>query len=114
MATNFKIMINKLQKACNEKFDAKLLYNKTQIYSEKSDKTVTFLSIKKATLDPKTGKIKNVELFNTTSELQVVKFLRDYWYELNGWEIEKDDEEWEEQKRKYQERKAKGITPDRW
>lgn len=111
MATSFKVMINKLQKACNEKFDARLLYNRTQVYSEKANRTITFLSVRQATTDPVTGKRKNIELFNTTSEVQVVKFLRDYWYELNGWEIPKDDEEWEKQKQKYQERKAKGITP---
>lgn len=111
MGANFKSMINKLQKACNDKFDARLLFNRTQVYSERTGKTITFLSIRQAVIDPVTGKRKNIELFNTTSELQVVKFLRDYWYGLNGWEIPKDDEEWERQKRKYQERKSKGITP---
>ena len=115
MATSFKTMINKLQRACNERFDARLLYNKTQVYSTKANKPVTFLCIRQAVMDPETGKTKNIELFNTTSEVQIVKFLRDYWYELNGWEVPKDDKEWEEQKRKYQQRKQKGITPpDAW
>lgn len=111
MGTSFRVMINKLQKACNDKFDARLLYNRTQIYSEKTGRTVTFLSIRQAVVDPKTGKKRNIELFNTTSELQIVKFLRDYWYELNGWDVPKDDEEWEKAKEKYRERKEKGITP---
>ena len=110
MATNFGTMIVKLQKACNQKFDAKLLYNKAQIYSEKADKPITILSVKKAVFDKKTGKTKNVEIFNTTSELQVVMFLRDYWYELNGWEIPKDNEEWEKAKEKYKQRQQKGIS----
>lgn len=111
MATSFKVMIHKLQKACNEKFDARLLYNRTQVYSEKTKKTITFLSIRQATVDPITGKKKNIELFNTTTELYVVLFLRDYWYGLNGWEIPEDNEGWEKEKKRYQERKAKGITP---
>ena len=110
MATSFRTMIYKLQNACNKNFDAKLLYNKTQVYSDKADKPITFLSIKQSVIDEK-GKRKNVELFNTTSELYVVMFLRDYWYALNGWEIPKGDEGWEKEKQKYQERKAKGITP---
>lgn len=111
MGTSFKQMIHKLQKACNENFDARLLYNRTQVYSEKTNRTITFLSIRQATVDPKTGKRKNIELFNTTSELYVVLFLRDYWYSLNGWEIPKDNEGWEKEKQKYQERKSKGIVP---
>lgn len=104
-------MINKLQTACNDRFDAKLLYNRTQVYSKKAEKNITFLCIRQAVFDEKTGKYKTVELFNTTSELQIVLFLRDYWYELNGWEIPKDNEEWEQAKKKYQNRKEKGITP---
>lgn len=110
MGTSFKAMIHKLQKACNDKFDARLLYNRTQVYSEKAGKPITFLCIRKATVNEK-GKRKNIELFNTTSELQVVLFLRDYWYQLNGWEIPKDNPQWEEAKKKYQQRKEKGITP---
>lgn len=111
MAKNYKKLIYKLQTACNKQYDARLLYNKTQIYSEKADKPVTFLCIRKAVTDPKTGKHKNIELFNTTSELYIVMFLRDYWFSLNGWEIPEGTEGWEKEKQKYQERKAKGITP---
>lgn len=110
MARSYKKLIYKLQTACNKQFDAHLLYNKTQVYSEKADKPVTFLCIRKATVDEK-GKRKNIELFNTTSELYIVMFLRDYWYSLNGWEIPEGTEGWEKEKQKYQERKAKGITP---
>lgn len=115
MATNLKGLIHKLQTACNDRFDARLLFNRTQVYSEKFGKTVTFLCVRKATIDPKTGKKKNIELFNTTSELYVVMFLRDYWYELNGWEIPESDEGWEREKKRYQERVKKRITPpDEW
>lgn len=110
MATNFNTMIRKLQQACNSKFNAKLLINRGQIYSNKADKTINILSIKQAVFDQKTGKNKNVELFNTTSEKDAVFFLRDYWYELNGWEVPKDNEEWERAKEKYRTRKSKGIT----
>ena len=110
MARSYKKLIYKLQTACNKEFNARLLYNKTQVYSEKADKPVTFLCIRQATIDER-GKRKNVELFNTTSELYILMFLRDYWYALNGWEIPEGTEGWEKEKQKYQERKAKGITP---
>ncbi len=110
MATNFGTMIKKLQQACNSKYDAKLLINRAQIYSDKAKKPITIISVKKAIYDEKTEKMKNIEIFNTTSEKDVVFFMRDYWYELNGWEVPKDNEEWERAKEKYNLRKKKGIS----
>lgn len=111
MATSVKTMIYKLQKACNDVFGQKLLYNRTQVYSEKVNKPITLLCIRQAIRDEKTGKVKNVELFNTTTELYVLLFLRDYWYGLNGWDIPEDNEGWLKEREKYQQRKSKGITP---
>ena len=38
----------------------------------------------------------NIELFSTYSQLQLVLFLRDYWYTLNGWEVPQNNTVWEE------------------
>jgi len=104
MAKAFGPQIKKLQKAINEKFDSKILINKTQYYSEKSDRPLELLVIKKAIWDDNKQRYKNVELFSSPSDVQIVLWLRDYWYELNGWEIPKDNEEWNSAKEAYMRR----------
>lgn len=101
-------MIHKLQNAINSK-GHKLLYNKTQFYSEQQDRPVTMYSIKQVVEGTdKKGKPKNhyIELFQTCSQIQVVLFLRDYWYDINGWEVPTDNEQWNEAKQKYYDKKS--------
>lgn len=100
MAKKFLPTIKKLQKAININFDEKVLVNKTQFYSDKSDSIIEMIVIKKAVYDQNKGKIVNVELFKSTSDIQIVLYLRDYWYKLNGWEIPTDNEYWEDVKQK--------------
>lgn len=88
--------------AINEKFHEKLLYNKTQWYSDKQDRPVTTYVIRKAVWNEEKGKSVNIELFKSTSQIQVVLFLRDYWYKLNGWEVPADNPMWEKVKEKIQ------------
>lgn len=95
-------MIHKLQNAINEKFDAHILYNKQQWYSEKQNRPVSQYVIKKAIYDEKRDKHRNVELFSSCSQIQIVLWLRDYWYELNGWDIPHDNEKWEQAKELYE------------
>lgn len=104
MAKAFGPQIKKLQKAINEKYDARILLNKTQFYSSKTDSPVELIVIKQAIWDSERQKYKNVELFSSSSDIQIVLWLRDYWYELNGWEIPTDNEEWNKAKAKYEER----------
>lgn len=92
-------MIHKLQQAINDKFGEKLLYNKTQFYSDTQNRPVTFYVLKKAIYDEEKGRNRNIELFKTTSQIQIVLYLRDYWYRLNNWEIPTDNEEWEKIKK---------------
>ena len=40
-------------------------------------------------------------MFSSASDIQIVKWLRDYWYTLNGWEVPTDDPVWEEAKEVY-------------
>lgn len=99
-------MIHKLQNAINSK-GYKLLYNKIQFYSEQQNRPVTQYTIKQVVDadDLATNKKHNyIELFKTCSQIQVVLFLRDFWYEINGWEVPTDNEVWNEAKRKYQEK----------
>lgn len=101
MASNIT-MIKKLQRAINNRGE-RILYMTSQFYSDDEDRPITLYSIKKAVLDEKKGRNVNVELFKSTSQIQIVLFLRDYWYQLNGLEVPRDNEKWEEVKRKYKE-----------
>ena len=102
MAKTFGPQIKKLQKAINEKFDCKLLVNKTQYYSKDADRPLELIIIKKAIWDAEKQRFKNVELFSSASDVQIVLWLRDYWYELNGWQVPTDNEEWNAAKEAYE------------
>ena len=53
-----------------------------------------------AVYDEETGKHKNVELFKSTSQIQIVLFLRDLWFEMSGQEIPTDNAQWNSIKEK--------------
>lgn len=93
MATSNSTMIHKLQRALNER-GHNILYNKTQFFSEEQQRPVTIYVIKKAIWDEEKGKNRNIELFHSTSQIQIVLFLRDLWYELNDMELPTDNETW--------------------
>lgn len=104
MAKAFGPQIKKLQRAINEQFDAKILINKNQYYSKDSERCLELIVIKKAVWDDEKQRYRNVEVFSSASDIQIVLWLRDYWYELNGWEIPTDNEEWNKAKQKYEEK----------
>lgn len=99
MPSSNRTMIKRLQQAINQKYGERLLINRSQWYSEKQDRPVTTISIRKAIYDDEKQKFINIELFKSTSEIQIVLFLRDLWYELNGWEVPTDNEKWNEIKK---------------
>lgn len=101
MAKIFGPQIKKLQKAINENFDQRILINKTQFYSLDSDRPLELIIIKKAIWDPDKEKFKSIELFSSPSDIQIVLYLRDLWYELNGWEVPTDNEDWNRAKEEY-------------
>ena len=92
----------KLQTAINQQPGAKIVLNTTQWYSDEAGRAITRYIVKQST----TGKgdtqrwRQNVELFSTYSQVQLVLFLRDYLYELNGWDVPTDNEIWEEVKKR--------------
>ena len=104
MAKAFGPQIKKLQRAINDTFGSKILVNKTQYYSSDADRVLELLVIKKAIWDEEKQKFKNIELFSSPSDVQIVLWLRDYWYELNGWEVPTDNEEWNKAKQAYEDR----------
>lgn len=97
MASNIT-NIKKLQRAINSKGE-KILYTTNQWYSKEQDRPITTYTLKKAVWDPEKQKYYNVDIFKANSTIQILLFLRDYWYELNGMEIPTDNEEWNEIKK---------------
>lgn len=93
MANSNSTMIHKLQTAINSK-GCKILYQTSQFFSEEQNRPITMYYIKKAVWDETKGKNVNEPLFHSTSQIQIVLFLRDMWYELNGMELPTDNEEW--------------------
>lgn len=96
MASN-TVNIHKLQNAINMR-GHKILYATSQFYSTQQDRPITIYQIKQAVVDEETKRTHTVELFKSTSQLQILLFLRDYWYEINGWELPTDNPMWEEVK----------------
>lgn len=92
MASN-TVMIHNLQKALNLK-GMRIMYSTSQFYSEQQDRPVTIYHIKQAVYDSDKQKFVNQELFNSTSQIQIVLFLRDLWYTINGKELPTDNEKW--------------------
>lgn len=94
--------IKKLQKALNQR-GCRVLYSTSQFYSEAQQRPVTCYHIKQATYDSLTDKTVSKEIFKTYSQVQVLLFLRDMWYDLNGQEVPTDNEMWNQAKKKYYE-----------
>lgn len=91
----FAGVAKRLQTAINNKQpEIKILINTSQWYSEKRKRTITTYTIRQSHGKGK----KTIELFKTYSQIQLVLWLRDYWYTLNGWEVPHDNPEWEEVK----------------
>lgn len=86
-------IIKKLQKAINLK-GYKILYNTQQFYSNAQDRPITQYIIKQNIGLSETNRSKYRILFKSTSMIQIVLYLRDYWFLINGWELPKDNEAW--------------------
>ena len=101
-------LIRKLLMAINYKDPKKkLTQNREQWFSKQQDRLITTYVIKMVTWNADRKKfLTNRELFRATSQIQIVLFLRDYWYTLNGKEIPTNNKEWESVKEKL---RQKGI-----
>ena len=95
--------IRKLQMAINSKGD-KILINRQQFYSREQQRPITMYSVKQAVYDEEIEKMSYIELFASVSQIQIVFFLRDYWYRMTNQEIPTDNPMWEEAKQKYAEK----------
>lgn len=87
-------IIKKLQMGINQKFGEQLLYERRQFYSKQQQRPINMYIIKKTVFNPVDNTVSTVELFKSASQIRVILYLRDYWYELNGWEVPMDNTEW--------------------
>ena len=106
MAKKFGPTIKKLQRAINNVVENKILINKTQIYHKDIDKVSELIIVKRAIWDNEKQRNRYEELYHSNSDVQIVLFLRDMWYELNGWEVPTDNEEWNKAKERYYNRNS--------
>lgn len=74
--------------------------DKTQFYSAEENRPITIYKV--CTKNFRTNKKET--LFSTPSQIQVVLYLRDFWFSMIGKEIPTDNETWNEVK------KQKGIV----
>lgn len=94
--------IKKLQQALQ--FEGELiLITTSQFYSMDKHKTVTRYHIKKQIQSDERNKSSQIELFSSCSQIQITLFLRDYYYEVKGYEVPHDNPIWEQAKAKYYE-----------
>lgn len=93
------VNIHKLQQALNSK-GCKLLYSTSQFWSNEENRPIKMYKIEQAIIDEETGKNKKIKLFETSSQIQIVLFLRDMWNEINGLPEDTSNEYWNEIKRK--------------
>lgn len=78
-------MIHKLQQAINGN-GGRLLLDRAQFFSEELKRPITMYRLCEVTYDENNEPKKNC-IFSTASQLQIVLFLRDYWFIMQGKEI---------------------------
>ena len=100
---NLDKTIKRLKVAIRNKYDIKLLITTKEWFSEEKNVLMPYYTIYQYHYDPKTKKKSQEELFKCGSKIQVILFLRDYWYTLNNWEIP-EDEYWDKKKERYKEK----------
>lgn len=95
MAFRQKKLISKLRQAIELK-GHHLLFNTIEFYSDDKQRPIAIYHIKSSIYNVDTDKYENHELFATPSQIQVVLFLRDYLYTIEGKELPTDNEFWNE------------------
>ena len=92
MAANLLRTSKKLVQALNSR-GQKITFSSKQFIG-KEGMPHTMYSVSKAVWDEEKGKYSHSELYSSTSMVRMVLFLRDMWFEENGWELPTDQEQW--------------------
>lgn len=92
MATNLLRTSKKLVQALNSR-GYKLTFSSKQ-YIGREGQPHTMYSICKAIYNEDKHRYSHEEIYSTSSMVRIVLFLRDMWFEENGWELPTDQEQW--------------------
>lgn len=95
---NNQAVIQKLQQALNARGEM-ILQRTTQFYSMEAKCPITIYYIEKAYWDEESHKTKKDELFHSTSQLQIILFLRDLLCLSRGESLPTDNEVWNEKRK---------------
>ena len=82
------------------------MYSTSQFYSKQQDRPVTVYQLKQAYYDEESKRMKAIELFKSTSQIQILLYLRDMWFDINGWEKPTDNPMWEDIKAKMRDKEG--------
>ena len=92
------MLLKRLQRAINARSENKIIVSKNEWYSEAKKDVIISYVIRVAIPSDKDrltqSRKKTIELFSTTSLIQAVLYLRDYWYSLTEQPIPTDNEYW--------------------
>ena len=106
MAKGLYHKICMFQKAINSTFpEERILLCTNQFFSEQQNRAVTMNVVKKVNVDSN-GKKTTKELYSSVSQIRILMFLKDYWYQLNGWELDTSNPEWEKAKEEYKQKRG--------
>ena len=92
MATNLMQTSKKLIQALNSR-GYKLTFS-TKQFMGKEGQPHNMYSINKAIWNDEKRRYSHEELYSTTSMVRVTLFLRDMWFQANGWELPTDQASW--------------------
>lgn len=92
MATNLMQTSKKLIQALNSR--GYLLTMSTKQFIGKEGQPHNMYSISKALWNEEKRRYSHEEIYSATSMVRIVLFLRDMWYEENGWDLPTDQEQW--------------------
>jgi len=103
MSRNDIKLMQRLQSAINS-HGGRITVNRQQFYSEKQQRPINMYSVKESYFDKESERTLYKELFASVSQIQIVLFLRDYWYSMQNIPIPRDNELWEKAKQAYAEK----------
>ena len=92
MATNLVQTSKKLIQALNS-HGYKLTFSQKQ-FMGREGRPHNMYCINRAIWNEERGRYSHEELYASTSMVRITLFLRDMWYEENGWELPTDQELW--------------------
>jgi hypothetical protein len=96
--------MKKLQKALNNQ-GQRIVVNRNQYWSNNGHMYTMYI-VKQYVWNEEKEQFITVELFKSSSSVRVVFYLRDLWYQVNGWEVPTDNEKWEKIKERDEERRS--------